>query len=86
VADVINRNVRTSDIAGRLGGDEFAVLLPESNPETAENFFNKLHQKLCRIVVRHKPITFSVGVVTFLQAPAFAQEMINMVNDLMHNM
>jgi diguanylate cyclase (GGDEF)-like protein len=35
VADVLCKNIRSSDIAGRLGGDEFGVILAQTSQEQA---------------------------------------------------
>jgi len=35
IADVLSKNVRSSDVVGRLGGDEFGVILAQTNEEQA---------------------------------------------------
>ncbi len=35
VAGILQKNKRTSDIAGRLGGEEFALILPEATLDSA---------------------------------------------------
>lgn len=86
VAEVIKGTIRATDVEARLGGDEFAVLLPECNAESAILFFNKLHRLLSQITIRgNGPVTFSMGVVTFLKPPASTDAMIRIVDDLMYS-
>jgi PleD family two-component response regulator len=61
------------------------VLLPESGNESAEPFFNKLHQVLSDVARQNRwPVTFSIGVVTFIDPPESIDEMIRIVDDVMY--
>jgi len=81
----IRESIRKTDIAARLGGDEFAVLLPESNAEAAAGFFDKLHKKISQAPWGDgRSVTFSIGVVTFINAPSSIDEMIKIVDRLMY--
>ncbi len=86
VAQAITGNIRATDTGARLGGDEFSVLLPESDAVAARKFFNKLHQRLSDVVQRKNwPVTFSIGVVTFVMPPASIDEMIRSVDRLLYS-
>ena len=85
VAEIIHSNVRATDIDARLGGDEFALLLPETGAERAVRFFNKLHHELSKTSVGDRTVTFSVGVVTFVQPPESIDAMIRTVDRLMYS-
>jgi diguanylate cyclase (GGDEF)-like protein len=81
----IQENIRKTDIAARLGGDEFAVLLPESDPESAAVYFDKLHKIISQIPLRNgRSVTFSIGVVTFIISPTSTDEMIKIVDRIMY--
>ncbi len=85
IAEIIHRNVRATDIDARLGGDEFALLLPETDAERAVRFFNKLHHRLSEASVDGRSVTFSAGVVTFVQLPESIDAMIRTVDQLMYS-
>ena len=44
-ARVLEANCRRSDVAGRYGGDEFVLLLPETDPQTAEQVARRVQQQ-----------------------------------------
>jgi len=86
VAATIQRAVRGSDVVARLGGDEFSVLLPETNQEHGMVVVQKLRKHLLE-AMREKnwPITFSVGVTSFLTVPESVDEMIREADRAMYS-
>lgn len=61
---------RRTDVVGRLGGDEFAVLMPETDFRQAETAVRKLQAILDAVMKGGGwPVTFSIGVTTFLTVP-----------------
>ncbi|MFI5301520.1 MAG: GGDEF domain-containing protein [Polyangiales bacterium] len=61
---------RVLDVAARLGGDEFALLLTDTNRAEAEVVIARVRERLAEAMREGAwPVTFSVGVATFLSAP-----------------
>ena len=86
IAHIIKSNIRSTDVASRLGGDEFAVLLPESGSGPAKKFINKLHQILSDAALEdNRPVSFSIGAVTFVEPPDSVDAMIRIVDRLMYS-
>jgi diguanylate cyclase (GGDEF)-like protein/PAS domain S-box-containing protein len=85
VADGLRQHLRASDTVGRLGGDEFAILLPETTAQGAESVVRKLSEVLLQeMKSRHWPVSFSIGVATFLHNPPSLDEMIRSADELMY--
>lgn len=42
LSELLNEQVRKSDVVARFGGEEFIILLPETNLEKAKKFSNRL--------------------------------------------
>lgn len=85
VAEIIRRNLRATDLAARFGGDEFAVLLPETGADAARAVVQRLQGQLLGAVrTREWPVTFSIGVVTFNDAPEAVDEMVKRADNLMY--
>ncbi|MBN1898009.1 MAG: diguanylate cyclase [Spirochaetes bacterium] len=70
VTDLIQENVRKSDIAARYGGDEFVVIMPETDLEGAENLAGKLCKEAEGLKMSYRVgkrveelnVTLSIGV------------------------
>ena len=85
VADTFIHNIRSVDMVARLGGDEFALLLPESGPESANDMIRKAMHSLEKVIKDDWPVTFSIGMVTFLKPPATVDELLKHADDLMYS-
>jgi diguanylate cyclase (GGDEF)-like protein len=86
VAKSMMGSIRETDTIARLGGDEFAILLPESGPQAARYFIERIRHTLSRDVQEHgRPVTFSMGVVTFVKPPLNVNEAIRIADTLMYS-
>lgn len=86
VATALRQNTRRSDIIARLGGDEFAMLLPETDENDAKAVLTSLSERVTTILASERlMVTFSIGAVTFLDAPGDLDEMIKMAVTLMYD-
>ena len=85
IAQAMNTQVRSIDIVGRLGGDEFAIMLPQTGPKQAQIVLPRVQRKLMQIVEHHGwPISFSIGVATFIRLPRTAKELVSQADHLMY--
>lgn len=86
---VVNRaksHLRKTDIMARLGGDEFIGPLPETDQATARMAVPKLHNSLMDEMRRNDwPVTFSIGVLTCLDAKISTDELIKKADSLMYS-
>jgi diguanylate cyclase (GGDEF)-like protein len=85
VADVLAQNIRQADTAARLGGDEFALLLVDTDRQGAEELISKQRQRLRETLASAGfDATCSIGVVTFHQPPATADDALRAADGLMY--
>lgn len=86
VADTIRRDVREIDVLARLGGDEFAILLPETGEEAARAVVRRVQRSLLEMVKGNDwPVTFSVGVATWVAPPRDVDEVVKRADQLMYS-
>lgn len=85
-AETMRSRIRMSDVIARVGGDEFAILLPEADYDAAEVVMRKVHESLSDAMrQRGWPVTFSMGMVTCLEPPDSADELIRAADSLMYS-
>lgn len=84
VATIIAAAIRETDTVARIGGDEFALLLPETAGESALTVASKVRRQLKTDVEDRWPVSFSMGMVTYLKSPATVDEVIGRADRLMY--
>ena len=83
VVETAQGTLRATDTVARLGGDEFAVLLPETGPQAARQAAAKLQGALAEAMQRNEwPVSASLGVLTCIDPPADADELVRLVDAL----
>jgi diguanylate cyclase (GGDEF)-like protein len=81
----VQPTLRGSDMLARLGGDEFALLLPETNGTGAVAMLTRLQGVLAFEMARGgRPVTASIGAVTFVEPAWDVDQMIHQVDALMY--
>ena len=86
VVQRVGSRLRKTDVVARLGGDEFAFLLTETDREAAQAIIVEIHRDLLIEMQRQDwPVTFSIGVLTCLDTPQSADELIKKADNLMYS-
>jgi len=78
---VLEANCRRSDVAGRYGGDEFVLLLPETDPETAEQVARRIQEQFRQatgaMLPAGSPTDMSLGIACVsLHRPTNADQLV----------
>ena len=86
VVSTLKNNLRVTDTIARIGGDEFVILLPETDSTAAKIVAKKMRQMLLDVVLQKTwPVTFSIGVATYLIPPDSVEEFIKTADQLMYH-
>lgn len=86
IAQTLQWNTRSYDLAARMGGDEFLLLLPETSAEQARLVVERIRTSLLGAMQSGGwNVTFSIGVATFGVLPSSAKELIRAADELMYS-
>ena len=86
VSKVMVQQLRALDVVARLGGDEFAIILPQASAQDARTVLPRVQRQLMQIVQHHGwPISFSIGVVTYVKLPPTIKEVVDRADELMYD-
>lgn len=83
IAVTIQGILREVDLVARLGGDEFAIVLPETDAYAAGTVAHKVRSALSQSTSEYR-VTFSIGVVTYLNPPANTDELLQIADQVMY--
>jgi len=85
VAGLLKDSLRKTDVFGRIVGNEFAVLLPNTDPDTARDWFAALHGSLSeRAQAEGWPIGFSIGVAVIENPDISTEQAMQFADELVH--
>lgn len=89
VAQILKRNVRSTDIVCRYGGEEMAIILTNTDNEqaliTAEKICNAVSEHPLKLVNGNDvKVTISLGVATYPKQGETAPEMIKYADDCLY--
>ena len=85
VVTQITRFLRKTDTIARLGGDEFALLLTEVDQSLSKVIVTRIQLALLDEMKKSNlPVTFSIGVLTCLDARISPDEMVTKADELMY--
>jgi len=82
---VLRESTRVADTVARFGGDEFVWMLPDANPQGAEEAVTKIRDDLRRsLAAETLKVSFSIGAITFLESTPSANDAIKAADTLMY--
>jgi len=85
VANMLKDSMRKTDVFGRMVGNEFAVLLPNTDPDTARNWFAVLHRSLSEKARKEGwPIGFSMGLAVIENPDISTDQAMQFADNLVH--
>jgi diguanylate cyclase (GGDEF)-like protein len=85
VARALRDVVRDLDLVARVGGDEFAVVLTETDRAGAQVAVGRVREGLLGVMARRGwPVTFSLGVASFMAGVTSVEDALRKADDLMY--
>jgi len=89
VSDRLRGFFRGDDVACRCGGEEFAVIMPESSSADAAARAKTLCDEVKKLALRHRgvslaSITLSIGVATFPEHGATADDLLRIADECLY--
>ena len=90
VGQIIQDQIRNSDIGGRYGGEEFGIVLPETDLDRARQLAGRLRETISEARVESPDgatlqVTASIGLSTMNEDNASAEELIQRADQAMYH-
>ncbi|WP_427338918.1 diguanylate cyclase [Caloranaerobacter sp. DY30410] len=78
VAQIIQNNIRNTDIVGRYGGEEFIIILHDTKGNEGLKVAEKIRKEVenANLISKDYPVTISLGVSNYPQHGQFKDELI----------
>jgi diguanylate cyclase (GGDEF)-like protein len=85
VAQTLNKDIRSTDVAARIGSDEFIIMMPHTNRSQAEQVWPRILQDLLLLIESPPlPVGFSIGVITFEYPSTTVDDMVSVADSVMY--
>ncbi len=87
LAAIMEKSLRTVDIAARFGGDEFVAIFPQTPKVDAIQITNRLKEKIDRALIEHNikmPLSVSMGLATFPDDASSIMELIEKTDQALY--
>lgn len=85
VASSALSQIRGMDLFARLGGDEFVLLLSDAGEMAARAALTRIQERIrAEMLINGWSVTFSIGVVTFLDVPETVDDMVRLADAAMY--
>ncbi len=81
---ILKNCCRKEDIIARLGGDEFAVLLPKTNPKTANEICNRIEESCSQTDTSPIKLSIALGIATVKEETDNIDQVLKEVEDNMY--
>ena len=85
VGRILSDSIRERDCVSRYGGDEFVILFTDTREPEAVKSLTRIKNSLDQAMHRYQwPVTFSIGVATFIGETESIESAIHLADELMY--
>jgi diguanylate cyclase (GGDEF)-like protein len=87
LAGILEKSLRTIDIAARFGGDEFVAIFPQTPKVDAIQITNRLKERIDKALSEYSaeiPLTISIGLATYPDDASSIMELIEKTDQALY--
>ena len=85
IVELIQADIRPSDVLARMGGDEFVTMFPETDYAGGGDVLKRMHARVQSELTRFGcPVSYSMGAVTFTVLPSTVDALIKRADEVMY--